>query len=56
MTCAHCGRDLKLSSIVGYLHADYSYWCFPDEEFHAMPDDEANNVLFCSESRSVYGF
>jgi hypothetical protein len=53
--CAHCRRPLKRSRVLGVIHADLSYWCFPHDAFHACLD-EADNVLFCPSTRHRYGY
>lgn len=56
MSCAHCHRELKLSRILGYRHADdRRYWCNDDHLFHGSPDISAN-ILFCQSIRDRFGF
>lgn len=55
MTCARCRRALKQSRVVGYRHADGSYWCDSEHLWHASPDATAS-VLFCHSIRKRFGF
>lgn len=55
MTCAHCGKPLRRSRYLGFVHESGSYWCDENRDTKASPDNPFG-VICCPTRRAEFGF